>query len=131
MTYKSTLLALLAAAATLVSCDGSTSSRCTIVTDGTREVFEHERAHCMGWDHEPFEVAAPPRSYRHDFPGHLTVIQCSGSKRHKAPAGTTFVKGCRSAKNMCIKMWAERGYDNSAYAASYNYQYIAGCQFSE
>jgi hypothetical protein len=120
----------LCVAAALLSCDAKSEPRCTIVTDGTQEIFVHERAHCLGWEHPPFEVAYPPKKFRHDFPGRLTVIPCGGSPKN-LPKGTVVVKGCKSALKMCRKMWAERGIDMSANASSPNWNYVSGCQFFE
>jgi hypothetical protein len=109
----------------------SPGNRCTIVTDGTRKVFVHERAHCNGWVHAMFEVADPPSGYVHDYAGRLTVIQCGGRHQHKAPPGTVFVPGCESVMEQCRKMWAERGIDISSYASMPYYNYVSGCQFFE
>ena len=126
-------LLTLAVAASLLSCDDGARGAgvCTIVTDGMRDTFEHERAHCNGWTHAPFEVAYPPKRYLHDFPGRLTVIPCGGRAPKGLPKGTIVVKGCKSPLKQCRKMWAARGTDVSDGISSGNWAYVAGCQFFE
>jgi hypothetical protein len=131
MLKRAPTLTVLALAGVLLSCDeGGSAAVCTIVTDGTRSVFIHERAHCNGWTHQAFQAIEPPNSFRHDFEGRLTVYQCSRGKQHKAPIGTVFHR-CRSAGATCKQMWKARGVDLKQYASMPNYNDVSGCQFDE
>lgn len=122
-------LTTLALVGTLLSCDIGRGAACTIVTDGTREVFRHELAHCNGWSHDEFVESWPPSAFVHSFPGRLTIIQCGGGKRHHAQEGAIFVPGCKSALRQCRQIWAERGIDTSVGRASGNWGNVVGCQF--
>lgn len=90
--------------------------RCTIVTDGSREVYIHEVAHCLGWTHEPFTYAEPPKGYVHAYSGRLTVIKC-GRKY-----------ACKSVAQQCSALWANEGKDMSEYRHTSAWKTFNGCQ---
>jgi hypothetical protein len=91
-----------------------TDDRCTIITDGSKAVYEHELAHCNGWTHPEWTYAVPPKSYVHAYPGTLTVLQCP-DRRHKlgAQADAVFLREpCRGGDELrrrCFVLWASNG----------------------
>jgi hypothetical protein len=76
--------------------------RCTIVTDGTRDTYEHELAHCNGWWHAPFKPADPDPAL-HDFRGSLAVIVCD--RKHACISSSAGARHslwpCRGRRRRC------------------------------
>jgi hypothetical protein len=108
----------------LTSCDWAKPA-CTIVSDGSRVIYEHELAHCAGWDHPALKWVYPPRRYVHPFAGRLTVIQCHRGRLAQADA--VFVKDCRAPLDICSGLWADAGVDVAYYATLPGWQNVLGC----
>jgi hypothetical protein len=120
-------VASLAGLLLLVACNDAGTASCTIVTNGTRAVYEHELAHCNGWDHEAFVPADPPSSYVHAFDGQLTLIECGRRSKIRVQPGTIRPKGCTDPRKRCIALWQAAGYDVSAYTSFDGWRTFNGC----
>ena len=85
---------------------------CIIVTDGTRDTYEHELAHCNGWQHPEFAEAHQPARYvRPYWP--LEVHVCPGLD-------------CKSPAQLCMKLRKERGLVNTK-----GWRNVVGCSIRE
>jgi hypothetical protein len=90
---------------------------CTIVTDGTIAIYEHEIAHCNGWWHEPFAPnLVPPREYVHPYDGLLTVYLTGHNYGEHmaimslAPMDTKYIfRWDETVETICRQLWQERG----------------------
>lgn len=89
--------------------------RCIVVTNGTKAVLNHEKAHCAGWTHEPFEYAAPPPELIDAYTGEIEIIKC-GRKYQ-----------CKSVQKRCFALWREYGYDYQTFAGKPGYRTFNGC----
>ena len=106
-----------AALAALFMCSPAWSESCTVVTDGTIEIYFHELAHCNGWVHAPFQIGAePPLELLHDFRGKLNII-ISGHDDFEtllaAQTGADIVLSSRPVIEICRRLWKERSIDAS------------------
>jgi hypothetical protein len=96
---------------------------CTIVTNGTVKVFQHELAHCNGWSHKPFQRGVnPPPEYVHHYDGELVVYltgdfySSMSDTIDYAQQDTKFIMDFdRTVPGLCKQFWRERGipYDAS------------------
>jgi len=98
---------------------GDIGKGCIVVTDGTARVLRHEKAHCAGWDHEPFTPSNPPARYVDAYTGKLTVIKCG--RRYE----------CKSVQKKCKELWAQYGYTTAGYTETPGYTNFNGCSISE
>lgn len=88
-------LFIMVAASTAIFTSAAWGQTCTIVTDGSPEVYWHEVAHCNGWWHEPFAPDLdPPEFYVFPYEGKLI---------HLMPEGEETVA------SICQRLWKERG----------------------
>jgi hypothetical protein len=125
------MAALLALSLASFSPSSCSETECTIVTDGSRRVYEHELAHCNGWSHEAFQPADPPRSYVHDYPGRLVVIPCGRRGKVRMQDDAVVVKGCKSVHDRCVALWEEHDVDVSDHVGSYAWKHFDGCAISD
>lgn len=99
---------------------------CTIVTNGTHEIFIHELAHCNSWRHEPFDTTTyPPPQYVHAYAGRLIVIMSQRDDRATRNDRTHIkaeisVSG-KSVATLCATLWERRGISPEMYT-----RYLAG-----
>jgi hypothetical protein len=119
---------LLIAAATL-PLEGTERRRCTIVTNGTVEVYLHELAHCNGWSHPQFTAGQwPPPEYLIDYPGQLTIIMSGADDivtRLDTKASTEIVVTDEKVSVICSRLWTGKGIDISTHASKI--EDIIGC----
>ena len=126
----------LAATLGLYCVQGWAGQVCTIVTNGTIEIYEHELAHCNGWKHEPFSrVIEPPAEYVHPYAGTLTIIM-SGHDDWLTRTDPTLIGvgyaikvTSRPVAQLCAKLWREHGISEEVYAMYLND--ILGCSVKD
>lgn len=107
------------------------AAECTVVTDGTIEVYMHELAHCNGWEHPPFKPGYdPPAKFVHPFNGELTVYLAGQdyadmmSTMDYAQMGVKFIlMPNRSPPQMCALLWKQ----NDVSAAKDDVDRVIGC----
>jgi hypothetical protein len=112
----------------------SKAQACTIVTDGTIEVYWHELAHCNGWDHKPFERGhEPPASYVHDFNGPLTVYLTGHgmgqitTMNYAQFNAKIILAPDRTVPQLCGALWKQHG----VIAAQKDINSLIGCSIRE
>lgn len=106
-----TLLAL------LLTCGSAWGQTCTIVTDGTVAIYEHELAHCNGWRHKPFEADIPtPPEFVYPYRGVLTVYMTGSNYSEQAdtmlllPYDARLIFLNEEPEVICQQLWRERGW---------------------
>jgi hypothetical protein len=82
---------------------------CYIVTSDSLWIFEHELAHCNGWEHTAdHSTATPPASYVHRYDGHLDVTMSDGDSGFLVgmdmQGGSTMHYSDIPAHELCIAM---------------------------
>ena len=80
---------------------------CPIITDGTVDTFNHELAHCNGWNHpEKGSGYNPPAKFIHPYDGRLVVTMSRESRRTRkiAQGGTTFRLSKKSPTRLCHEL---------------------------